>query len=99
MTQHNPDNANAAGKPLTQQRLVDQVIHTYWPLDKMLIRLAEEVGELCRAFRKETRQRQEQELGDVIFTCVCIANREGINIDAAFNDALLRAKEKSKEPR
>ena len=43
--------------------------------------LMEEVGELSRAIRKKTRRRVAEEIADVIFSTVSIANLFGIQIE------------------
>jgi len=58
-------------------------------------RLAEEVGELAREINhrhgEKTKKPEEpagdvaMELADILFVVICIANREGIDLDAAFD--------------
>lgn len=55
-----------------------------WTRDKILLKLMEEVGELSRAFRKKDRANQAEELGDVLFACLCLALREDIDPVAAI---------------
>ena len=60
-----------------------------------LARLAEEVGELAREvnhrFGRKTKKPEEpegdvaMEMGDILFVLCCMANREGIDLDAAFD--------------
>jgi NTP pyrophosphatase (non-canonical NTP hydrolase) len=60
-----------------------------------LCRLSEEVGELAREvnhrFGQKTKKRDEadgdmaMEMADIIFVLVCMANREGIDLQAAFD--------------
>ena len=60
-----------------------------------LARLTEEVGELAREinhrFGQKTKKKEEpegdleMEIADIVFVLICIANREGIDLDAAFN--------------
>ncbi len=59
-----------------------------------LARLAEEVGELAREinhrFGRKTKKRDEpegdvaMEMADILFVLICMANREGIDLDEAF---------------
>jgi NTP pyrophosphatase (non-canonical NTP hydrolase) len=59
-----------------------------------LARLTEEVGELAREvnhrFGQKTKKREEpegdlaMEMADILFVIICMANREGINLDEAF---------------
>jgi NTP pyrophosphatase (non-canonical NTP hydrolase) len=58
-------------------------------------RLAEEVGELAREvnhrFGQKTKKKEEpdgdmaMELADILFVLVCMANREGIDLQDAFD--------------
>jgi len=58
-------------------------------------RLAEEVGELAREvnhrFGQKTKKRDEpdgdmgMEMADILFVLICMANREGIDLQAAFD--------------
>jgi NTP pyrophosphatase (non-canonical NTP hydrolase) len=81
------------------QRRVDAWISQYeegyfHPLTN-LARLTEEVGELAREvnhrFGQKTKKRAEaegdlaMEMADILFVLVCMANREGIDLQAAFD--------------
>jgi NTP pyrophosphatase (non-canonical NTP hydrolase) len=60
-----------------------------------LARLSEEVGELAREvnhrYGEKTRKADEaegdlaMEMADILFVLICMANREGINLDEAFD--------------
>jgi len=60
-----------------------------------LARLTEEVGELARdinhRFGQKTRKPEEadgdlaMEMADILFVLICMANREGIDLQAAFD--------------
>jgi len=60
-----------------------------------LARLAEEVGELAREinhrFGQKTKKRDEpegdlaMEMADILFVLMCMANREGIDLQEAFD--------------
>lgn len=62
----------------------------YWPPHEILARLIEEVGELGREVNHlyGTKKKKDsepdknlgQEISDVIFTTVCLANSQGINL-------------------
>ncbi len=64
------------------------------PLTNMA-RLAEETGELAREvnhrFGQKTKKQDEpegdmaMEMADILFVLICMANREGINLDEAFD--------------
>jgi NTP pyrophosphatase (non-canonical NTP hydrolase) len=59
-----------------------------------LARLTEEVGELAREinhrFGQKTKKKDEpegdlaMEMADILFVLICIANREGIDLETAF---------------
>ena len=59
-----------------------------------LARLTEEVGELAREinhrYGQKTKKAEEQEgdvgmeMADILFVIICMANREGIDLDHAF---------------
>lgn len=63
-----------------------------------LARLTEEVGELAREinhrFGQKTKKSEEvegdlgMELADILFVLICIANREGIDLQQAFDRML-----------
>ncbi len=60
-----------------------------------LARLAEEVGELAREvnhrYGEKTKKAEEAEgdvaleMADILFVIICMANREGIDLQEAFN--------------
>jgi NTP pyrophosphatase (non-canonical NTP hydrolase) len=64
------------------------------PLTNMA-RLSEEVGELAREvnhrFGQKTKKKDEaegdmaMEMADIIFVLICMANREGIDLQASFD--------------
>ena len=66
----------------------------YWPPLEQFARLVEEVGELGRELnhrfgskkKKFTEQEKElaDEIADVIFTLVCLANAQGIDLEKAW---------------
>ncbi len=81
------------------QRRVDQWIGQFeegyfHPLTN-LARLAEEVGELAREvnhrFGQKTKKKEEpegdlgMEMADILFVLICMANREGIDLEEAFD--------------
>jgi NTP pyrophosphatase (non-canonical NTP hydrolase) len=63
-----------------------------------LARLAEEVGELAREvnhrFGQKTKKPEEaegdlgMEMADILFVLICMANREGIDLAAAFDQMM-----------
>ena len=81
------------------QRRVDRWISQFeegyfHPLTNVA-RLAEEVGELAREvnhrYGQKTKKREEPEgdlaleMADILFVVICMANREGIDLDHAFD--------------
>tara|TARA_Y100000034_G_C6878711_1_gene402285 strand:+ start:1252 stop:1572 length:321 start_codon:yes stop_codon:yes gene_type:complete len=80
------------------QKVVDdwakQYNPAYWSPLSQLANLQEEVGELAKELnhrygdkpKKSTDEKKEvaNELGDVLFTVICIANNLGIDLDEAF---------------
>lgn len=73
---------------------VDQFEEGYFHPLTNVARLVEEVGELAREinhrYGEKTKKPEEREgdvameLADIIFVVMCIANREGIDLDDAF---------------
>jgi NTP pyrophosphatase (non-canonical NTP hydrolase) len=83
------------------QRSVDDWINQfeegYWPPLSMLAAVTEEIGELAREIndregykkkRVSNTDSLENELGDAIYSLVCIANYYHIDLDKAFNATL-----------
>ena len=80
------------------QREVDEWVQGYaggyWEPLAILARLVEEVGELARLLnhvhgpkrKKATEAAQDmgEEMADVLYTLVCMANVEGVALDDAF---------------
>jgi NTP pyrophosphatase (non-canonical NTP hydrolase) len=81
------------------QRRVDQWVSQFaegyfHPLTN-LARLSEEVGELAREinhlYGQKTKKADEpagdvgMEMSDILFVIICMANREGIDLQAAFD--------------
>jgi NTP pyrophosphatase (non-canonical NTP hydrolase) len=73
-----------------------------------LARLAEEVGELAREvnhrFGQKTKKPEEpegdlaMEMADIMFVLICMANREGIDLEDAF-DRMMEKVERRDEKR
>ena len=69
------------------------------PLTNM-VRLSEEVGELAREinhrFGRKTKKPGEPEgdlggeMADILFVLICLANREGIDLQAAFDQMMAK---------
>jgi NTP pyrophosphatase (non-canonical NTP hydrolase) len=70
----------------------------YWQPHEILARLTEETGELAREINhiwgpKKKKSDEELkdlgvELGDIIFTVVCLANSKGIDLDESFKHVM-----------
>jgi NTP pyrophosphatase (non-canonical NTP hydrolase) len=83
----------------TVDRWISQYKEGYFPPLSNLARLSEEVGELAREinhrFGEKTKKPGEadgdvaMELADILFVVVCLANSQGIDLDAAF-DAMMK---------
>lgn len=93
------------------QRRVDAWISQYeegyfHPLTNMA-RLTEEVGELAREvnhrFGQKTKKPGEadadlgMEMADVLFVLICMANREGIDLQAAFDGMMAKVETRDRE--
>jgi len=72
-----------------------------------LARLTEEVGELAREinhrFGQKTKKKDEpdgdlaMELADILFVVICIANRENIDLQAAFERMMEKVESRDRE--
>lgn len=92
-----------AEKTIAQfQTDVDRWIQTvgggYWSPHANLARIAEEVGELARLVNHlygpkpkkagEPAQELGEELADIVFAVICLANSEGIDLGASLQQVL-----------
>ena len=72
-----------------------------------LARLTEEVGELAREinhrFGQKTKKKEEpegdlaMEMADILFVLICMANREGIDLQAAFDRMMEKVETRDRE--
>ncbi len=72
-----------------------------------LARLSEEVGELAREvnhrFGLKTKKKDEpdgdlaMEMADILFVVICMANREGIDLQAAFERMMVKVEGRDAE--
>jgi NTP pyrophosphatase (non-canonical NTP hydrolase) len=72
-----------------------------------LARLTEEVGELAREinhrFGQKTKKKGEadgdlgMEMADILFVLICIANREGIDLQQAFDRMMEKVEHRDKD--
>jgi NTP pyrophosphatase (non-canonical NTP hydrolase) len=86
------------------QTAVDEWVQTvgggYWSAHANLARISEEVGELARLInhaygpkpKKPTEAIQElgEELADILFAIICLANSEQIDLEASFEGVLAK---------
>ena len=93
-----PDTPNAQPTLSEAQKMVDDWISQweegYWSPLSNLARLTEEVGELARLLNHlhgdkkpkadETDGELAEELGDILFVLIAIANSLGVDLDAAL---------------
>lgn len=78
----------------------------FHPLTNMA-RLAEEVGELAREvnhrFGQKTKKKEEaagdlgMEMADILFVLICMANREGIDLQEAFERMMTKVESRDKD--
>ena len=78
----------------------------FHPLTNMA-RLAEEVGELAREvnhrFGQKTKKKEEaagdlgMEMADILFVLICMANREGIDLQEAFDRMMAKVESRDKD--
>lgn len=84
------------------QKIVDGWINQfkegYWSPLSQLARLVEELGELARVMNHlygdktkkltEKKQQLREEMGDVFFTLICLANAQGIDLEEALDEIM-----------
>ena len=78
----------------------------FHPLTNMA-RLSEEVGELAREvnhrFGQKTKKKEEaegdlgMEMADILFVLICMANREGIDLQQAFERMMAKVESRDKD--
>jgi NTP pyrophosphatase (non-canonical NTP hydrolase) len=98
--------------PLTdlQQRVdrwVSQFEQGYFHPLTNVARLAEEVGELAREvnhrFGEKTKKAEEDEgdlgmeMADIIFVLICMANREGIDLQQSFDRMMEKVESRDRD--
>ncbi len=84
----------------TVDRWIGQYKEGYFPPLANLARLTEEVGELARELNHrfgpkpkkpgEPRGSIALELADILFVVICLANSQGIDLDAAFAEMMAK---------
>ncbi len=82
---------------------ISQFEEGYWPELTILARLVEEVGELSRELnnlhgekkRKSSDKKElEMEIGDILFSLICLSNKMDIDLDESFNSVLNKYRER-----
>jgi NTP pyrophosphatase (non-canonical NTP hydrolase) len=93
------------------QREVDEWAQSvgggYWSPHANLARIAEEVGELARLINhlhgpkpkkaSEAAQEMGEELADILFAVICLANSEQIDLGASFEQVLAKVWDRDRE--
>ncbi|MCJ7763892.1 MAG: hypothetical protein MUO90_01875, partial [Dehalococcoidales bacterium] len=70
------------GEKISIEKVTEDGNVRYWRDDEGVIdKLAEEVGEFKQA---QSKERKEEEFGDLLFTLANIARRQGIDLEAAL---------------
>lgn len=79
----------------------------YWPPLSQFARLAEEVGEVGRLLnhmygskpKKQSEAKQElgEEIADVMFTLICLANSHSIDLDAEMEKVIQKSENRDKD--
>ncbi len=80
--------------------MVQQYEKTYWSPLSILARMAEEVGEVARIVNHkfgdkpkkpgEEHEDLADELADVLYSVLCMANSQGINMDEPLQKAIAK---------
>ena len=86
---------------------ISQFEEGYWPPLANLARLMEEVGELARIVNhrfgtkpkkpSEAEQELSEELADVLFVILCMANEQGIDLTDALDGVIQKYKARDSE--
>lgn len=93
------------------QKIIDDWAQTlekpYWSPLSQLARLIEEVGELARIYnhkygdkvKKPTEDTDniQDEMGDILFDLICMANQEGILLSDALDGVINKSKTRDKD--
>jgi NTP pyrophosphatase (non-canonical NTP hydrolase) len=86
---------------------VQKVGGGYWTPHENVARIAEEVGELARLInhlfgpkpKKTGEEAQElgEELADIVFAVICLANSQGIDLDESLESVLTKVWRRDKD--
>jgi NTP pyrophosphatase (non-canonical NTP hydrolase) len=79
----------------------------YWKAPSQMLRIMEEVGELSRLVNhlfgekpkkaSEARQELPEEIGDLLFTLICLANSEGVDLQDAMERVLAKYRDRDRD--
>ena len=79
---------------------LQQFAKPYWDPLSQLARLTEEVGEVARILNHQYGEKPKKpgeehedladELADIIFDCICLANSQGIQLDPALERTIAK---------
>ncbi|HZS43104.1 MAG TPA: MazG nucleotide pyrophosphohydrolase domain-containing protein [Candidatus Paceibacterota bacterium] len=79
----------------------------YWTPHEIIVRLFEEGGELARLINHiygpkkkkddEAKQDLEEEIGDIIYTLICLANSNDIDLDKAIRKSFDKVTTRDKD--
>ena len=86
------------------QKQIDEMLQNYekpyWSPLSILARMTEEVGEVARILnhqfgdkpKKNTEEHEDlaDEISDVIYSCICLANSQGIDLDPAMEKVIAK---------
>jgi len=88
-------------------RWIGQYKAGYWQPLANLARLIEETGELARllnhleGYKPKKPGEEEQDLGlelaDIVYTVICIANAQGIDLEDAFNRTMRKVETRDRD--
>ena len=86
---------------------VSQYKEGYWEPPYIGLRLTEEIGELAREINdrwgpkkkkvSEDSKRLGDEIADILYTLVCLANSQEIDLDMAFKDMMDKLYKRDKD--
>ncbi len=86
---------------------IQQVGGGYWSPHENIARIAEEVGELARLINhlygpkpkksSEAAQNLGEEMADILFAVICLANSQGIDLDESLTRVLSKVWRRDKD--
>jgi NTP pyrophosphatase (non-canonical NTP hydrolase) len=86
---------------------INQFEEGYWQPLSQLARLVEETGELARVMNHlygdkpkklaEKKQELKEEIGDIFFTLICLANAQRVDLEEALNEVMRKLDHRDKD--